>query len=1191
MKNVSAVQKTDKDVGKRTRKENMKEKRRSNTQARGQSRREWKSKEEMFEELPAQALPILQGRVNGHPARMLLDSGAARTLLSDTFVRQYGQRVKEGSALHLQFADGGRHLSSTYVEATITLNELTCKHSLPVAPIAAYDVLLGVDFFARYQPKIHWSDRVITTKSGRVLSSKRLSPAEPNKIQEVSARALADLLRKPVAETYAVLIRTRSENELPQVQTTCAVKEIACERFTAPLAEREHEGLRKQLLQEFPDLFPDDLPQELPPRRSVEHEIVLVPGSAPSARRYYKMSTQELAYLTKTIDDLLSKKLIRPSSSPFAAPVLFVKKADQTLRFCCDYRALNNTTVRNAYPIPDMSDLLDRLRGAKYFSRMDLRSGYHQVRVAERDIHKTAFTTRYGNYEWMVLPFGLCNAPATFQRLMNDVLREFIDKCVVVYLDDVLVYSSTWTDHRHDLRSVCQKLQQQKLYCKPSKCMFGLTTVKFVGHIVTQNQVHMDPDKIKAVADWPVPKTPKDLRGFLGFANFYRKFISRFAHIAQPLTELLRGKPTSIAWGDPQQRAFDTLKRAICSQPVLSLPDMQKPFVLHTDASELCGGAVLSQEGHPIAFLSQRLQGAQLNYDVREKELLALVTALQKWRHYLLDAEVIAFTDHQSLRYLQSKADLGRRLARWLDVISEFKGLTIKYKPGKDNIVADALSRVSAVDTRATISDADMNSIRNGYDTDPYFKDVLRALREPVSQDVRRRQFALDHEGLMYQVQDDRRRLCIPESWKERIMIECHSTPTAGHLGRQKTYARIAQKFYWPAMSKDVRKFTQRCIDCQRNKSTTTRQYGQLQPLEIPTGRWSSVSMDFLTGLPPSGVERYDTILVIVDRLTKRCHLIPTSKTATARDTADLFIKNIVRLHGMPTSIVSDRDPRFTAKFWSELFRMLGTKLKMSTAAHPETDGQTERQNRTLQEMLRTFVSGSSSPWHQHLSMIEFAINSAQHASTGYSPFQLDLGYEPTVPASLLHGDTHSVAPAVNDFIQHLSTTLAEAKDALVRAQQQQATYYNKRRAPDPVFQPGDLVMIHRSALVTPTERERQRSNKLSARWMGPFKIVRRITVNAYKIDLPLGVKAHDTINVSFLKKYHGEAPPEPPPVTADEGAEEYEVERILKRRVRGGKTEYLVRWKGYSPEDDTWEPESHLRNAPGLLQEFNEQY
>jgi hypothetical protein len=509
-----------------------------------------------------------------------------------------------------------------------------------------------------------------------------------------------------------------------------------------------------ELLRLYRDVFPDKLPDGLPPSRDVDHRIELTPGAVPPSRPTIRLSASELAELKKQLEELLRAGFISPSKSPFGAPILFVKKKDGSMRMCVDYRALNNLTIKNSYPLPRVDELFDRLQGAQFFSKIDLVSGYHQIRIAAEDIPKTAFRTRYGHYEFNVLPFGLTNAPATFMHLMHETFREYLDDFVLVFLDDILIFSKTLADHERHVRLVMDKLRAAKLYAKESKCEFFKTEVEFLGHIVGRDGVRMMQDKVQAISDWPTPSKVGDVRAFLGTAGYYRKFIRDFSSIAAPLTELTKDT-VRFDWGPAQQLAFDKLKSALQQGPVLALPDPDLPFVVHTDASGFATGAVLMQDRgkglQPIAFLSKKMLPAETRYPVHEQELLAIIHALSSWRHYLSGRKFKVMTDHKSLQHFKTQPMLSGRQSRWKDIIANFD-FDIEYIEGKTNAVADGLSRrsdhqhssellISAVFTAAAtvpISSAPLRlnalttllcDIKDAYRSDPAYMDALNKRR------------------------------------------------------------------------------------------------------------------------------------------------------------------------------------------------------------------------------------------------------------------------------------------------------------------------------------------------------------------------------------------------------------------------------------------------------------------------------
>ncbi|GJS31462.1 reverse transcriptase [Tanacetum coccineum] len=394
---------------------------------------------------------------------------------------------------------------------------------------------------------------------------------------------------------------------------------------------------------------------------------------------------------------MLENGFIRPSVSPWGAPVLFVKKKDGSMRLCIDYRELNRITIRNRYPLPRIDDLFDQLQGAKYFSKIDLRSGYHQLRVREQDISKTAFRTRYGHYEFLVMPFGLTNAPAVFMDLMNRIFHEYLDKFVIVFIDDILVYSKSEEEHEQHLRIVLEILRQKKLYAKFSKCEFWLQQVAFLGHIVSADGIIMDPSKVEAITKWPRPTTVTEVRSFLGLAGYYRRFVEGFSRLALPLTQLMR-KGEKFVWTDERQESFEELKRRLVSAPILTLPSGSGGFQIYSDASKKGLGCVLMQHGKVIAYASRQLKPYEVNYPTHDLELAAVVFALKIWRHYLYGEACDIFTDHKSLKYIFTQRELNMRQRRWLELLKDYD-TNIQYHPGKANVVADALSRKSGMIT------------------------------------------------------------------------------------------------------------------------------------------------------------------------------------------------------------------------------------------------------------------------------------------------------------------------------------------------------------------------------------------------------------------------------------------------------------------------------------------------------------
>ena len=658
------------------------------------------------------------------------------------------------------------------------------------------------------------------------------------------------------------------------------------------------------LLQDYEDVFPGDNPVGLPPIRGIEHQIDFVPGASLPNRPAYRTNPLETKELQKQVEELMEKGHIRESMSPCAVPVLLVPKKDGSWRMCVDCRAINNITVKYQHPIPRIDDMLDELHGSCIFSKIDLKSGYHQIRMKEGDEWKRAFKTKDELYEWLVMPFGLTNAPSTFMRLMNHVLRAFIGMFVVVYFDDILVYSKSLNEHIDHLKSVLSVLRQKKLFANLKKCTFCTDNLVILGFV----------EKVKAISDWPSPKTVGEVRSFHGLAGFYRRFVKDFSTLAAPLTEVIK-KDVGFKWEQAHEEAFQSLKEKLTHAPVLALPDFLKTFEIECDASGIGIGAVLMQDKKPIAFFSEKLGGAMLNYPTYDKELYALVRALQTWQHYLWPKEFVIHTDHESLKHLKGQQKLNKRHARWVEFIETFP-YVIKYKQGKDNVVADALSRRYVLLSTLDAKLLGFEQLKHLYATDSDFHEVYKSCEKFASGHYFRQEGFLFFDN----------RLCVPNcSVRDMFIREAHGGGLMGHFGIAKTLKVMQDHFHWPHMKRDVERICGRCATCKQAKSKV-QPHGLYNPLPIPSHPWTDISMDFVLGLPRIRTGK-DSIFVVVDRFSKMAHFIACHKTDDASHVADLFFKEIICLHGMPRTIVSDRDTKFLSYFWKTLWSKLMPRI------------------------------------------------------------------------------------------------------------------------------------------------------------------------------------------------------------------------------------------------------------------------
>ncbi|KAG7567925.1 Zinc finger CCHC-type superfamily [Arabidopsis thaliana x Arabidopsis arenosa] len=1112
----------------------------------------------------------------------LFDSGATHCFVSSEMVKKGGFFKERNTEYGMVRAAGGQAMypSGIVRDISVVVNGVNMPTDLIVVQLKKHDVILGMDWLGKYKAHIDCHrGRIQFEREEGMLKFQGIRTTSGSLV--ISAIQAERMLGKG-CEAYIATITTH------EVGASAELKDI-------PIAN------------EFSDVF--EAVSGLPPDRSDPFTIELEPGTTPISKAPYRMAPAEMAELKKQLEELLDKGFIRPSSSPWGAPVLFVKKKDGSFRLCIDYRGLNRVTVKNKYPLPRIDELLDQLRGAKWFSKIDLASGYHQIPIDPLDIRKTAFRTRYGHYEFVVMPFGLTNAPAAFMKMMNGVFQEFLDEFVIIFIDDILVYSKDWESHQDHLRAVLERLRKHELFAKLSKCSFWQRSIGFLGHIVSDKGVSVDPEKIKSIKDWPRPKNATEIRSFLGLAGYYRRFVKGFASMSQPMTRLT-GKDTKFQWSEECEKSFSELKAMLTSAPVLVLPEEGEPYTVYTDASITGLGCVLMQKGSVIAYASRQLRKHEGNYPTHDLEMAAVVFALKIWRSYLYGAKVQIFTDHKSLKYIFTQPELNLRQRRWMEFVADYD-LDIAYHPGKANQVADALSRrrfeVEAEKNQEALVNMmgtlHLNALSKDYEplglgaADQ--ADLLSRIRLAQEKDKEINDWARNNKT-EYQTSNNgtivvNGRVCVPndKELKEEILKEAHQSKFSIHPGSSKMYRDLKRYYHWVGMKKDVAAWVAKCSTCQLVKAEHQVPSGLVQNLPMPEWKWDYVTMDFVTGLPTGIKSKHNAVWVVVDRLTKSAHFMAISETDGAEVIAAKYIDEIVRLHGVPVSIVSDRDTRFTSHFWKAFQKALGTRVNLSTAYHPQTDGQSERTIQTLEDMLRACVLDWGGNWEKYLRLVEFAYNNSYQASIGMSPYEALYGRACRTPLCWTPvGERMLFGPKIVDETNEKMKFL---KIKLKEAQNRQKSYADKRRK-ELEFQVGDLVYL--KAVTYKGKGRFTTRKKLSPRYVGPYKVIERVGAVAYKLQLPPKLDAfHKVFHVSQLRKClseHEERVEDVPSELKENLTVEARPIRIMDRMEKGTRRKKVnmvkVLWDCGGREESTWETENKMKaDFPKWFEEMDE--
>ena len=902
----------------------------------------------------------------------------------------------------------------------------------------------------------------------------------------------------------------------PSPAVGCSIK------ITSDYLSAEQSCALQALLSKYKHLFAEH-EQQLGRTSVIKHAIETQALPIKQPLRRLPIALRDV--VKSEVQTMLDKEVIRPSRSAWSSPIVLVQKKDKSWRFCIDFRRVNSVTEKDAYPLPRIDDTLDCLAGAQYFTTLDLASGYWQVEMKESDKEKTAFSTPQGHFEFNVMPFGLTNAPATFQRLMECVLAGLTPEQCLIYLDDVIIFSSSFQAHLEHLSSVLTRLDEAGLKLRLSKCHFAKQEVRYLGHIISRKGVQPDPEKTRAVQDFPPPQSLKQLRSFMGLANYYRRFIRGYAQIATPLHKLTH-KNAVFTWSSECQQAFVTLKAALVTAPVLQFPVFDRPFILHTDASNWAVGAVLCQEHegreHVIAYYSRQLTKAECHYSTTEREALAVITAVKNFYPYLYGRTFTLITDHNPLTTLTKLRDVGGRLSRWILFLQQFD-YTMVYKTGSLNTDADALSRVP----QGVHSIFHCEEIVSKQGEDGEIRDTIQALQQGKSPPTPYRQQAnrlIVQDHILY------RKICLklgdqityqvvlPHSLRRQVFDELHSK--FGHLGTHKTQARIQERVYWPRYMEDIQRWTRSCEECQKRNSPPTAP-APLVPI-VASSPFEKVAWDIMGPLPETKRgNKY--ILVLTDLFTKWVEAFPLKETSAETLAGVLYTEFICRF-GLPKYIHSDQGRNLCGKVMQSLCGLLGIQRTNTTAYHPQGNGQTERFNRTLESMIAKMTEENSQDWDLHIPHALYAYRTAIHESTDFSPFSLVFGRSATLPIDLMLGRSPSrtnIPTTHSEFIRSLQHRVQKAftevrgRLKVTRRRQKQSHDKHSRLVN---YEVGDCVWLY-----TPVVQSGS-TKKFSSLWRGPYTIIDKVSLVTYRIQL-VGGSTQVVVHANRLKLCYSDPP------------------------------------------------------------------
>lgn len=1054
--------------------------------------------------------PVLPVRILGYNGVAIADTGATRSIAGETLyelLKRHCQFSKQN--LSISLADGkeaNQEVLTTNIE--IELASKCIPMEIIVLPNAKRNnTLLGIDFLKKAEVCL-----------------------------DTSRQTWAFSDNPSFKYPYANEVKLCEEDSTPTALAD--IPFLSLRPDEGALLSNDEKDKLSRLLEDNRDIFA--LGGE--PTPFAEHCIDTgdhVPISVPP----YRMAPGKREVLKLELNKLLDAGVIEECESPWSAPVVLVPKKDGGVRLCVDYRGLNAVTKADSYPLPRMDDLLHSTKRTYYMSTMDLRAGYHQVKVRDADRDKTAFVTPFGTFRYLSMSFGLRNAPATFQRLIDRFRSGLPNVQLLAYLDDLIILSETFDSHLSDLQAVFDRLRLYKLRANRGKCTFFSPHVKYLGHVITNRGIEVDPEKTSAITNRAEPRNCREVVSFLQTCSWYRRFIPNFAEVSRPLSELTK-KSAVFRWEKRQQDAFIELKSLLTTAPILRQSDETKPYILRTDSSSYAIGAVLLQgEGtdeHPVEYASRLLTSSERNWSTTEREALAIVWALERFRGYIEGCSVTISSDHQPLKWLMSLKSPSGRLARWALLIQGYNA-KIEYLPGRCNVVADTLSRppqepdtVDAVKislVEITIPGFSATDLRKEQLKDPDLAKIVESFEDVQSDAFSRwteRGFILSN-GILYRYSSeddlDEAQLVIPSHERDHIMREYHDKDTAAHYGAERTYQRIARRYYWTGMRRYITEYVKRCPECQRYKASNQKPAGLVQT-PIYNQRFEVLAIDLFGPLPE--VDAGEKWIFIVEDTSSKWVELFALKRAGAEECAKVLIDEVFLRYGLPRKIVSDNGTQFISAIMQKVCFCFDIKQSFTPVYHPQAN-MVERKNRDLKPRLAILVGNSHKTWVEKLPAIRFAMNTAHGETIGSTAAYLTFGRELRTPDDVAHDvrnvvQSENFLPQITPHLQQMMMTFKDARDVNERQQDRQKVYADSKRRDTAPYAVGDRVLVTSH---TRSSASKGVASKLNPRRDGPYVVLRQVSPSTYEVasedNTSLG-----TYHVSALTPYAGVDNPQP---------------------------------------------------------------